>query len=89
MLVLKLVHMEYQVNHKTQPFWVKVVHLIPNVQILAGHAVGTIHLAPTTTLHFNEMEGSCRNGGELLVPNGWCQRHAQVGFEHWVLDGPP
>ena len=36
-----------------QPSWVKVVHLVPNVQILAGHAVGTIHLAPTTTLRFD------------------------------------
>ena len=25
---------------------------IPNVQTLAGHASGTIHLAPTCTLHF-------------------------------------
>ena len=41
MVFLKLVHTEYQVNHKTQPFWVEVVHLVPNVQILAGHAVGT------------------------------------------------
>ena len=48
MVFLKLVHMESQVNHKTQPFWVKVVHLVPNVQTLAGHAVVTIHLAPTT-----------------------------------------
>ena len=46
-------HTEYQLNHKTQLFWVKVVHLVPNVQNLAGHAVGTIHLAPTTTLHFD------------------------------------
>ena len=46
MLFLKLVHTKYQVNHKTQLFWVKVVHLVPNVQTLAGHAVGTIHLAP-------------------------------------------
>ena len=53
MVFLKLVHTEYQVNHKTQPFWVKVVHLVPNVQTLAGHDIGTIHLAPTTTLHFN------------------------------------
>ena len=53
MVFLKLVHMEYQVNHKTQLFWVKVVHLVPNVQILAGHAVGTIRLAPTTTLYFD------------------------------------
>jgi hypothetical protein len=22
------------------------------------------------------------------VPNGWRQPHAQLGFEHWVLDGP-
>ena len=52
MVFLKLVHTEYQVNHKTQPFWVKVVYLVPNVQTLPGHAVGTIRLAPTTTLHF-------------------------------------
>ena len=53
MVFLKLVHAEYQVNHKTQPIWVKVVHLVPNVQILAGHAVGAIHLAPTATLHLD------------------------------------
>ena len=53
MVFLKLVYMESQENHKTQPFRVKVVHLVPNVQTLAGHAVGTIHLAPTTTLHFD------------------------------------
>ena len=28
-------------------------------------------------------------GGTLYItPNGWCQQHAQLGFEHWVLDGP-
>ena len=54
MVFLKLVHTEYQVNHKTQPFWVKVVHLVPNVQSLAGHDVGAIHLATTTTLHLNQ-----------------------------------
>ena len=27
MVFLKLVHTEYQVNHKTQPFWIKVVQL--------------------------------------------------------------
>ena len=53
MVFLKLVHSKSQVNHKTQPFWVKVVHLVPNAQILAGHAVGTFHLVPTTTLHFH------------------------------------
>ena len=53
MVFLKLVHTEYQVNHKTQSFLVKVVHLVPNVQTLAGHAVGTIRLAPITTLHFD------------------------------------
>ena len=47
MVFLKLVHMESQVDHKTQPSWVKVVHLVPNVQTLAEHAVGTIHLAPS------------------------------------------
>ena len=51
MVFLTLVHTEYQVNHKTQSFWVKVVHLVPNVHTLAVHVVGTIHLAPTTTLH--------------------------------------
>ena len=53
MVFLKLVHTQYQVNHKTQPFWVKVVHLVPNVQTLAGHDIGAIRLAPTTTLHFD------------------------------------
>jgi hypothetical protein len=48
MVFLKLA----QVHHKRQPFWIKVVYLVPNVQTLAGHAVGTICLAPTTTLHF-------------------------------------
>ena len=67
MVFLKLVHTEYQVNHKTQPFWVEVVHLVPNVQILAGHAIGTIHLAPTTTLNFDT--GSC-----------WCQTDGANGM---------
>ena len=53
MVFLKLVHTQYQVNHKTQPFWVKVVHLVPNVQTLAGHDIGAIRLAPITTLHFD------------------------------------
>ena len=48
---LKLVHTEYQVNHKTQ--WIKVVHLVPNVQTLARQDIGAIRLAPTTTLHFD------------------------------------
>ena len=73
MVFLKLVHTESQVNHKTQPFWVKVGYLVPNVQTLAGHAVGTIHLTPFISTQ----------------SNGWCQQHAQLGFEHWVLDGPP
>ena len=38
---------------QNQLFWVKVVHLVPNVQILAGHAVGTIRLTPTTTFHYD------------------------------------
>ena len=44
MVFLKLVHTEYQVNNETQPFWVKDVHLVPNLQTLAGrHAqLGTI-----------------------------------------------
>ena len=44
MVFLKMVHSESQVNHKTQLFWVKVVHPIPNVQTLAALAVDTIHL---------------------------------------------
>ena len=39
MVFLKLVHTEYQVNYKTQPFLVKVVYLVSNVQNPAGHAV--------------------------------------------------
>ena len=53
MVFLKLVHTESQVNHKTQPFLVMVVYLVRNVQTLAGLAIGTIYLAPTTTLHFD------------------------------------
>ena len=53
MVFLELVHTKYQVNYKTQLFWVKVVHLVPYVQALAEHAIGAIHLAPTTTLHFS------------------------------------
>ena len=53
MVFLKLMHTESQVNHKTQPFWIKVVHLVANVQILARHAVGTIGLATSTTIHFD------------------------------------
>ena len=48
MVFLKQVHTEFQVNHKTQQFWVKVVQLVPNVQTVAGHAIRDIHLAPTT-----------------------------------------
>ena len=40
-------------NHNTQQFWFKVVHLVPNIQTLAGHDVGTMHLAPTITVHFD------------------------------------
>ena len=29
---------------QNQPFWIKVVHLAPNVQTLAEYAVGTIRL---------------------------------------------
>ena len=31
-----------------------MVRLVPNAQTLAGHDVGAIRLAPTTTLHFNQ-----------------------------------
>ena len=47
----------YGVPSKSQKpnhyFWVKVVHLVPKIQTLAGHSVGTIRLAPTTTLYFD------------------------------------
>ena len=45
-----------------------------------------------TSMYCVEMEGSCwcqMDGAKWIVPNGWCQRHAQLGFEHWVLDGSP
>jgi hypothetical protein len=38
-LFLKLVHTEAQVNYKTQPIWVKVVHLVPDDHTLAGHVI--------------------------------------------------
>ena len=40
MVFLKLVHTEYHVNHKTQPFRVAVAYLYPMFK-LAGHFVGT------------------------------------------------
>ena len=46
MVFLKLVHTEYQANHKTQSFLVKMVHLVPKVQTLDGHAVGTNNYHP-------------------------------------------
>ena len=36
MVILKLVNTDSQVNHKTQLFWVKVVHLVSNVVIYLG-----------------------------------------------------
>ena len=60
-------HTEYQVNHKTQSFWIKVVHLVPNVQTLAGHAVGTIRLAATTTLRDVNKEGAAGQYAALLL----------------------
>ena len=45
MVFLKLVHREYRVNPKTQPFWVKAVHLVPNVQTW-HHRFGTIDYPP-------------------------------------------
>ena len=53
MVFLKLVHMESQVNHKSQPFWIRRFHIVPNVQTLAGQDIGAIRLAPTTTLQFD------------------------------------
>ena len=52
---MKLAHTESQVNQKPQPFWVKRVYLVPNVPAIAGHAVGVVPLAPTTTLHFDTL----------------------------------
>ena len=45
----------YRVPSKSQnsTVLVKVVHLVPNVQTLAGYAVGTICMAPTTILNFD------------------------------------
>ena len=87
---MKLVHRDYQVNHKTQPFWVKVVHLVPNVHTLAGHAIGTIDLALKATLHFDTIHKTKYLFSHwILMLNGWCQWLAQLGCEHWVLDGPP
>ena len=55
-------HTEYQVNHKTQPFCVKVVHLIPNVQTLAGHEFG-IELVSKELNHFGVNAGLFRQIG--------------------------
>ena len=42
MLFLKLVHTEFQLNHKTQLFWVKAVHLVPNDVIPSGGGEGMV-----------------------------------------------
>ena len=68
MVFLKLVRLEYQVNDKTQLFWVKVVHLVlvPNIQTLAGHDVGTIHLAPSLTINHPPFQHSAKN--QVFIP---------------------
>ena len=55
---LKRGHTEYGrstdgVPSKSQNLTVSGQGGSPNVQTLAGCVIGTIHLAPTTTLHFN------------------------------------
>ena len=52
MFFLKLVHTESQVNHKSQPFCIKRVYLVPNVHTLAGHAIGAICLVPTSFVSY-------------------------------------
>ena len=72
---MKLVHRDYQVNHKTQKFWVKVVHLVPNVHTLAGHAIGTIDLALKATLHFDTIHKT-----KYLFPH-WIFFLTKIGLE--------
>ena len=50
MVFLRLVHVEYQIDHKTQPFWVKVVYLAPNIQTLAGYDINWHHPFGTKNL---------------------------------------
>ena len=76
---MKLVHTEYQVNHKTQSFWVKVVHLVPKVQRLAGLAVCTIRLAPATnsiSTQYTKPNIHSHIGFFIFFYNKmmWCQR---------------
>ena len=72
-----------------------MVHLVPNVLNLAGDDGGIIRLAPKTTLHFNTVQKTrslvWTFDFYLNLPyhTVWRQHHTQLGFEHWVLDGPP
>ena len=41
-IFLKLVQCQPQLNHQTQPFWVKGVWLVPNSQTLADFGIGVL-----------------------------------------------
>ena len=90
---LKPVHMKYQANQKTQPFWINVFHLVPNVHTLDGHVVGTIRLAPTTTLHFNTVHKTkylfsnwiflFLDEIRLEIKNIWCSVSVSLPEHKW------
>ena len=77
----------YQVNHKTQTFWVKVVYLVPNVQNLAEHAVGTIRLAPTILLTYEgvHINKQTRLGG-LLTRCCCMTEQLNIKLRNFMLD---
>ena len=57
MVLLKLVHTEYQVNRKTQPFWVKVVGPFStqcSIDVLWGQLIKLIQVASTSELLENQ-----------------------------------
>ena len=52
-----------------------MVHLVPNVHTLAGHAVGAICLAPTATFHFDAVHET-----KYLISH-WIFFLAKIGLE--------
>ena len=84
MVILKLLHTESQVNHKSQPFWIKRVHLVPNDHTQAWHVVGAIRLAPTTTLHFNTVH---KTKYRKIASSNTSRLEAHAGFFRLLMKG--
>ena len=51
-IFLKVEQCQPQLNHQTQPFWVKGIWLVPNSQTLAGFGIGTLRSVTVGILWF-------------------------------------